>query len=143
MEVSMKKLIATVLLLLLFIPAASAYAPAIDGLSVAELLALRAAIDLRLTELGYDPYADLDSRLSDLGYSPAQRGEIIKALGSNGETQQSIAPAKQEVYVWIPKSGKKYHSTDTCSNMKNPARVTLDAAKTAGYGPCSKCNPPR
>ena len=27
--------------------------------------------------------------------------------------------------VWIPKSGKKYHRSSSCSNMKNPSQVTL------------------
>ena len=30
--------------------------------------------------------------------------------------------------VWIPKSGKKYHRSSSCSNMKNPSQVTLEKA---------------
>ena len=41
--------------------------------------------------------------------------------------------------VWIPKSGKKYHRSSSCSNMKNPSRVTLEKAQSLGYTPCSKC----
>lgn len=41
--------------------------------------------------------------------------------------------------VWIPKTGKKYHSTPSCSNMKNPSRVSLPYAKSHGYGKCRKC----
>ena len=41
--------------------------------------------------------------------------------------------------VWIPKTGKKYHSSKNCSNMKNPKAVTLSYAKSHGYGECSKC----
>ena len=41
--------------------------------------------------------------------------------------------------VWIPKSGKKYHSSSSCSNMKNPSQVTIEKAQSLGYTPCSKC----
>lgn len=41
--------------------------------------------------------------------------------------------------VWIPKSGKKYHRSSSCSNMKNPSQVTLEKAQSLGYTPCSKC----
>ena len=52
------------------------------------------------------------------------------------------APASDEPLVWIPKSGSKYHSKSTCSNMKNPVQVTLSEAKEGGYEPCKKCHPP-
>lgn len=41
--------------------------------------------------------------------------------------------------VWITKSGKKYHRSSSCSNMKNPSQVTLEKAQSLGYTPCSKC----
>ena len=44
-----------------------------------------------------------------------------------------------ESLVWIPKTGTKYHSKSTCSNMKNPTQVTEQTAKNRGYTPCSKC----
>ncbi|MBQ7767593.1 MAG: MBL fold metallo-hydrolase [Oscillospiraceae bacterium] len=41
--------------------------------------------------------------------------------------------------VWIPKTGKKYHSSSSCSNMKNPSKVTRSQAIQMGYDPCKKC----
>ena len=41
--------------------------------------------------------------------------------------------------VWIPKSGSKYHSKSSCSNMKNPSQVTEQEAIQRGYEPCKKC----
>lgn len=52
-------------------------------------------------------------------------------------------PSDSHAYVWIPKSGKKYHSNSSCSNMSNPCKVTLDTAKGKGLTPCKKCNPPK
>lgn len=41
--------------------------------------------------------------------------------------------------VWIPKTGSKYHSKSSCSNMKNPSHVSKQVAIQRGYEPCKKC----
>ena len=41
--------------------------------------------------------------------------------------------------VWVTSSGSKFHSTSTCSNMKNPIQTTRSAAISGGYTPCAKC----
>lgn len=41
--------------------------------------------------------------------------------------------------VWIPRTGKKYHCSSSCSNMKNPSQVTKSEAISMGYTPCKKC----
>ena len=61
------------------------------------------------------------------------RGLLISA--QDGQTSD-------DPLVWIPRSGSKYHSKSTCSNMKNPIQVTLSEAKKSGYDPCKKCHPP-
>ena len=48
-------------------------------------------------------------------------------------------PESAEIMVWIPKTGKRYHSYEGCSNMKNPSLVTLSEAEKLGYTKCSKC----
>jgi hypothetical protein len=53
--------------------------------------------------------------------------------------QESSVSEETEQMVWIPKTGAKYHSKSTCSNMKNPRHVTLSDAISRGYGKCSKC----
>lgn len=45
----------------------------------------------------------------------------------------------QGEYVWIPNSGIKYHRRSSCSNMKNPSKVTISEAKSLGFTPCGKC----
>lgn len=49
-------------------------------------------------------------------------------------SEQSNAPM-----VWIPRTGKRYHSNKRCSNMKNPSYVTLTEAERRGFTPCKKC----
>lgn len=41
--------------------------------------------------------------------------------------------------VWLSRTGKKYHSNPSCSNMKNPIKATLDDAIAQGRTACSKC----
>lgn len=56
-------------------------------------------------------------------------------------TVQTISTSKKtEEKVWIPThGGKKYHSKSTCSNMKDPEKVTLSEAKAQGFTACKKC----
>lgn len=56
-------------------------------------------------------------------------------------TKPTTAPVVEPVadMVWIPKTGSKYHSSSSCSNMKNPSQVTKSEAINSGYEPCKKC----
>lgn len=55
------------------------------------------------------------------------------------DPEETDSPQSQETMVWIPKSGSKYHSDPKCSNMKDPAQVSLSQAESMGYTPCKKC----
>lgn len=65
------------------------------------------------------------------------------SLSSGIPSSASQATSLPDPLVWIPKSGGKYHSKSTCSNMTSPNQLTLSEANRLGYAPCSKCNPPR
>ena len=70
--------------------------------------------------------------------SAAPAAALVSAPSATVKTEE-----KKESMVWIPKTGKKYHSKSSCSNMKNPSHVSLSTAKSRGFTPCSKCSPPR
>ena len=56
-------------------------------------------------------------------------------------TEPSTVPADPETeMVWIPKTGEKYHTNPTCSNMKDPTQVTKEEAEQRGYEPCKRCH---
>lgn len=61
----------------------------------------------------------------------AQAQAEAEALAAQQQTQEST--------VWIPRTGSKYHSNASCSNMKNPSQVTISQAQASGYEPCKKC----
>lgn len=52
-------------------------------------------------------------------------------------------PTKQDVTVYITKTGKKYHQ-DGCRYLsKSKIPISLSDAESEGYGPCNVCNPPQ
>ena len=64
-----------------------------------------------------------------------KQAEVQAAAQAQAEAQQQV----QGSMVWIPRSGSKYHSRSSCSNMKGPTQVTLSQAQASGYEPCKKC----
>lgn len=50
---------------------------------------------------------------------------------------------KKSVVVYITKTGKKYHSYGCGYLSRSCIETTLASAKSTGYTPCSRCNPPR
>lgn len=69
--------------------------------------------------------------------SEDEDGEDIDIL--EDETQSEEAATIDEEMVWIPKTGKCYHSKSTCSNMKDPKQVPLSEALRKNKTACSKC----
>lgn len=49
------------------------------------------------------------------------------------------SPTIQVEYVYVTKSGSKYHNNPSCSNMKSPSKVPKTEAETRGYDSCKKC----
>lgn len=74
---------------------------------------------------------------------------VTKSSSSNSikikpnNTQKKKSDTNKNITVWISRTGKKYHSSSRCSNMKSPSEVKLSEAKYLGYTPCSKCKPPK
>lgn len=44
-----------------------------------------------------------------------------------------------ETYVWIPKSGKRYHCISDCSGMENARYVPISEARGKGLTACPNC----
>ena len=67
-----------------------------------------------------------------IGYVSANNSEISSALRADTSSY----------YVYVTESGKKYHRSN-CRYVKDKdtKRYTVGAAESAGYSPCSVCNP--
>ena len=50
---------------------------------------------------------------------------------------------KSDPYVYITKTGKKYHREDCSYLRKSKIKTKLSEAKRRGYKACSRCNPPK
>ena len=75
--------------------------------------------------------------------SPEEQALLYGGGAAVAAIAGSASESPREVMVWAPRTGKKYHSKATCSNMKNPSEVTIGEAKSMGLTPCSKCSPPK
>lgn len=92
--------------------------------------------------------ADADTLGLQAESKPKSTSEPTPAPGPEPTPESASEPAPgaasdqkdPEVMVWIPQSGKKYHSQSGCSGMENPTQVTLDKAKELGYTACKKCH---
>jgi len=70
---------------------------------------------------------------------PTTKATTAKATTARTTTKAPVDENGQGQMVWIPNSGSKYHSTASCSNMKNPSHVSLSSAISMGYTACKKC----
>ena len=70
------------------------------------------------------------------GYDAAQEKLKATKKPSQSGTVQSYT------YVYVTKSGEKYHR-GTCRYAENAEAITLSDAIDKGSTPCSVCNPPR
>ena len=121
-------------------------------------------LQLRLIELGYlSGKADGDygaktekavkafqeaADLEATGEADAETQEVLFGTSAPAAPQSTTKSKQQEkaqessgsgMMVWIPNSGKKYHSNASCSNMKNPQHVSLEEAERRGFTRCKKC----
>lgn len=48
-------------------------------------------------------------------------------------------PQRNEVTVYVSKTGSKYHSNPNCSGMNNPTAMTQSEAENIGKTPCKNC----
>lgn len=121
-------------------------------------------LQLRLIELGYlSGKADGDygpktekavkafqkeAGLGETGEADARTQEALYASYAPAAPEPTAKPKEQGKakkssgsgqLVWIPNSGKRYHSNKNCSNMKNPTQVTIEEAINLGFTPCKKC----
>lgn len=65
--------------------------------------------------------------------------KTTKTTKKRYKTTRAPRVNKNTTYVWVPRTGKKYHYKKTCSNMRNPSKITKSKAIQRGYTACSKC----
>ena len=75
--------------------------------------------------------------------TPSPRPYISRSLSASAanDAPSVYSTQEEEYYVWIVRSGKRYHDSKKCSSMSNPVMVTLSEAKRLGFTPCGNCKP--
>lgn len=62
------------------------------------------------------------------------------AFSDSSSSKNTTTPTKESNnYVWVSRSGSKYHSYTGCSGMKNPSKIKKADAVSKGYTACKKC----
>lgn len=88
------------------------------------------------------PAAAIESQPAEEGDPTSEEAPSRSMPGLDDDPSaetQSTPTAGSGIMVWIPQSGSKYHSTSSCSGMKDPRQVTLTQAQSRGYTPCKRC----
>lgn len=57
---------------------------------------------------------------------------------TSGQTQPDAQTPQQEM-VWVSATGKRFHKSSACSNMKSPSQMPRSQAESRGLTPCKKC----
>lgn len=102
------------------------------------------------TDMQGDIFCTSDGKKVSFTVIRNANADVFGGIGENSTSQNTTetpnnkpttdSAAEQETdMVWIPKSGKKYHSHSGCSGMKDPTQVTKEEAEDRGYTPCKKC----
>ncbi len=100
------------------------------------------AISLSDAVLRYDPCSVCDPPVLDI-YQDPPVALLPTAVEPPPVIEQSPPPAQtQEVTVYVTNTGSKYHNAG-CSYLKSSNPISLSDAISAGYTPCSRCNPPK
>ena len=87
-------------------------------------------------------FTELFDSLSDTELMQAYEALQNELLSRGLAAEADGASDQNDIMVWIPSSGSKYHSKSTCSNMADPKHVSLSTAQKAGFEPCKRCKPP-
>lgn len=74
--------------------------------------------------------------------SSSKPSSSVSSSSSKPAASSSSTPSTNpsvNTSVWVSKTGSKYHSKASCSNMKNPSQITKSEAESRNLTPCSKC----
>jgi len=77
-------------------------------------------------------------RAYDTSYPALESSESNRVTAKMSEKKES-----DSTFVYVTKSGKKYHTANCKHLSSSKIQISLKEAKEKGYTPCSDCDPPR
>lgn len=72
---------------------------------------------------------------------PSDHTKSIFQISGKESPDMTPQPDAPDTYVWVSRTGSKYHSRSTCSNMNNPTQISRSTAISRGLTPCKVCKP--
>lgn len=69
----------------------------------------------------------------------SKRSAVSYAKPTASASYESTSQEYKEGYVYIPRTGHRYHKDSICSGMRDPSYVSISTAKKRGFTPCKKC----
>ncbi|WP_207726458.1 hypothetical protein [Anaerocolumna chitinilytica] len=81
-------------------------------------------------------------------HNQSSNSNTISTISSNNHasivlSKKSIKKKSSATYVYITRTGKKYHISSCRYLRQSKIKITLKEAKAEGYEPCKVCDPPR
>ena len=72
------------------------------------------------------------------------QSQLAAQAGQLADLEEELASASLPIkeaanYVYVSRTGSKYHSNKTCSGIAIPMLMTESDAIAAGYEPCASC----
>ena len=77
--------------------------------------------------------------LFNFGNLNASNRNNINSTYYNSSIDNNILYQESEEYVYVSRTGCKFHGRPTCGRMKSSTKMTLIEAKRMGLTPCMKC----
>lgn len=113
----------------------------IAAMAIAEAALHEAVPEQTYVENNVDSNEATDIVVTDKASVGASGDEDVSLGTQENNLDNGAGNTDSTDMVWIASSGsgKKYHSSPTCSNMKNPIQITKQQAEAQGKGACSKC----
>lgn len=94
----------------------------------------------RLLEVAKSEAADAESDAAYWQTRYEQKPTQTTSANNNGGTNTTQTT---QTTVYVTNTGSKYHRWGCQYLWNSSIAVTLSYAKSVGYSPCSRCNPPR
>ena len=84
------------------------------------------------------------SVIAGFSHNDDEEGVFIKSSSKlNTISRRQEQEKKKEVYVYITKTGKKYHKGNCRYLKKSKTKIALKEACKRGYTSCKVCKPPK
>lgn len=85
------------------------------------------------------PVKNNPNNLQGVSVTNTTSNHSMQSANDKNISSELSSAEQQTEYVWVTRTGKKYHSISNCGSTKSATQITLQEAKEKGLTPCAKC----